>query len=182
MPFASLEAGELQDRAAAEVPSTSAFNRHALRSAGKRMISINLLVPRGLGPARSMSDNGIMLNRDGGASQALAAPSLHELKPPSLSPALMERLLGKSPLRLIAQRTQLEKHVWKERLECGHEVHTFIDFEWDYGGHLVLFEPTALRRRCRECKALADVSQASSNAPKKPVRSVGLPKLKERQG
>ena len=57
----------------------------------------------------------------------------------------MERLLGKSPLRLVAERTQVAKGVWNEKLECGHEVSTYQET-------LIEFTPTAKRRRCQQCK------------------------------
>jgi hypothetical protein len=46
----------------------------------------------------------------------------------------MERLLGKSPLRLVAERTHLFDHTWLEKLKCGHEVQTFQQFTWEDGG------------------------------------------------
>src|SRR5579883_2473460 len=96
-------------------------------------------------------------------------------KAPSLSPELMDVLMGKSPLRTVAQRV---KHVttdpngqnatyWIETLECGHEQAAFRPFRWD-DGHLVNLEPTAKRRRCVECKAIAQ-------GQKKPNQSVTLP-------
>jgi hypothetical protein len=72
--------------------------------------------------------------------------------PPSLHPRLMERLLGKSPLRLVLARTQVEKGIWRETLECGHEVTAFQDFLWDANGFLVELAPHAKRRRCQKCK------------------------------
>jgi hypothetical protein len=92
----------------------------------------------------------------------------------------MERLLGKSPLRLVSERKLIEKGVWRERLECGHTVTTFQDFLWDDKSHLVLLEPTAKRRRCRECKAIAEA--ALTDSPKKPVRSVTLDEAQKRGG
>ena len=72
--------------------------------------------------------------------------------PPSLHPRLMERLLGKSPLRLVVERQQVENGIWKEKLECGHETTTFQEFVWAENNSLVRLEPTAKRRRCQKCK------------------------------
>lgn len=72
---------------------------------------------------------------------------------PSISPALLERLLGKSPLRLVSSRTCVSKGVWQETLECGHEVTTYQAFLWDDKSNLILIEPTAKRRRCQKCKS-----------------------------
>jgi hypothetical protein len=74
--------------------------------------------------------------------------------PPSLHPRLMERILGKSPLRLVLARTEVDKGVWKEKLECGHEVETFQEFVWAENSSLVRLEPTAKRRRCQKCKPI----------------------------
>jgi hypothetical protein len=82
------------------------------------------------------------------ASSPVQSPSFS----PALNPALLERLLGKSPLRLVVERTLIEKNLWKEKLECGHEVMAFLEFEWAQGTQLIEFAPTARRRRCRECK------------------------------
>lgn len=60
--------------------------------------------------------------------------------------------MGKSPLRLVCTRTLLEKGIWNEKLECGHEVTAFQEFLWDERRCLVEFEPTAKRRRCQKCK------------------------------
>jgi hypothetical protein len=60
--------------------------------------------------------------------------------------------LGKSPLRLVVDRTLVEKGVWKEKLECGHAVTAFQEFLWDANGLLIEFEPAAKRRRCQKCK------------------------------
>lgn len=86
---------------------------------------------------------------------------------PALSPELQERLMGKAPLRLVLQRVALPLHTWQERLECGHEVITYSNFEWDEKAHLVHLTPTAKRRRCQECKAI----EASALPPKKPSLS-----------
>ena len=74
--------------------------------------------------------------------------------PPSLHPRLMERLLGKSPLRLVLARIEVDKGVWKEKLECGHETTTFQEFVWAENNSLVRLEPTAKRRRCQKCKPI----------------------------
>lgn len=71
---------------------------------------------------------------------------------PVMSSVLRERLLGKSPLRLVSSRTCVSKGVWQETLECGHEVTTYQKFLWDDKSNLVLIEPTAKRRRCQKCK------------------------------
>jgi hypothetical protein len=91
-----------------------------------------------------------------------------EVQPSSLPEPLLERLLGKSPLRLVTERTPFSKAVWLEKLECGHEVYAFLEFLWDEKAHLVKFEPNAKRRRCRECKALAEALPS----PRKPPQSV----------
>lgn len=80
------------------------------------------------------------------------------VQPPSLSPALLERLLGKSPLRRIAARIPLEgdAHTFLETLECGHQIYSHQEFNWEPG--LNWLPNAAKRRRCRECKALADSS------------------------
>jgi hypothetical protein len=76
---------------------------------------------------------------------------------------LVERLLGKSPLRLVLDRRLVEKNLWEEKLECGHTVTAFQDFLWDANGFLIEFEPTAKRRRCRRCKpAVAPVLKTSA--------------------
>lgn len=72
--------------------------------------------------------------------------------PPSLHPRLMERLLGKSPLRLIAKRVELFKGCYEETLECGHQTTTYQEFLWDDKAHLVWLPPSARRRRCRACR------------------------------
>jgi hypothetical protein len=84
----------------------------------------------------------------------------------SMPPELRESLLGKSPLRLVLSRRITQPNVWLETLECGHEVTAYLGFLWDEKSHLVNLPPTAKRRRCQECKALALAS------PKKPVQSV----------
>jgi hypothetical protein len=68
----------------------------------------------------------------------------------------MERLLGKSPLRLVLKRTELFKGCWQETLECGHEVTSFQEFAWDSESRLIPFEPAAKRRRCQKCKPLIE--------------------------
>jgi hypothetical protein len=60
----------------------------------------------------------------------------------------MERLLGKSPLRLVVERTKVEKGVWKEKLECGHDSITFSQFD----SRCQELPITAIRRRCPKCK------------------------------
>jgi hypothetical protein len=85
----------------------------------------------------------------------------------------MERLLGKSPLRLVLKRTLKFRGCYQETLECGHRVTTYQEFLWDDKAHLVLLEPTAKRRRCQECKAVAASSPAELPSPKKPSQSVG---------
>lgn len=67
---------------------------------------------------------------------------------PSLSPQLSDHLMGKSPLRLVAQRRRAnagESHYWNETLECGHSCIS-------YPNELSDTEPTAKRRRCQKCK------------------------------
>lgn len=91
-----------------------------------------------------------------------------------MTPELRERLMGKSPLRMIAERTSLHKNVWKEKLECGHELVTFADFYWDEKSHLINLQPTAKRRRCQECKEIA-----LALPPRKPVSPVSNQEKKE---
>jgi hypothetical protein len=89
----------------------------------------------------------------------VTSPSL----PPSLHPRLMEHILGKSPLRLVASRTCVSKGIWKEILECGHEYTTFTQYLWEYSGRLIEAEITAKRRRCQKCKpAVAAVLKTSA--------------------
>lgn len=97
-------------------------------------------------------------------------PAPDTLQPPSRFPELMERLLGKSPLRLVVSRSPLEnaKNIWEETLECGHVTHTFVDFFWDEKQHLILSQPSAKRRRCHPCR---DVLAAAAPSPKKPCAS-----------
>lgn len=69
---------------------------------------------------------------------------------PSLSPQLSDHLMGKSPLRLVAQRRRANaggNYYWIETLECGHvqEAHRS-----DLSDSQT--EPTAKRRRCQKCK------------------------------
>jgi hypothetical protein len=64
----------------------------------------------------------------------------------------MERLLGKSPLRLVLERHRVEENIWEEKLECGHVATAFQEFLWDANGMLVEFDPAAKRRRCQKCK------------------------------
>src|ERR1700676_3863815 len=64
----------------------------------------------------------------------------------------MVPLLGKSPLRLVVDRSLVEKNIWEEKLECGHTVTAIQDFRWDANGFLLEFEPIARRRRCPACK------------------------------
>ena len=58
--------------------------------------------------------------------------------------------MGKSPLRLVLSRTEVEKHAWIERLECGHQSTEFSEFA-PQNNHYVWLPPTAKRRRCRLC-------------------------------
>jgi hypothetical protein len=75
----------------------------------------------------------------------------------------MERLLGKSPLKLVLARTLISKGVWKEKLECGHEVTTFQECLWADNSSLIAIEPTAKRRRCQKCKP-ADAPKLQTRA------------------
>lgn len=73
---------------------------------------------------------------------------------PSLSPQLSDHLMGKSPLRLVAQRSRVNAGnslYWKEVLECGHAYVA-------YPSEISNAEPTAKRRRCVECKGQPLVS------------------------
>ena len=128
------------------------------------MIAINLI----RGGAPSWSDNGgqevfckVLPDRPFG----LRFNSASTL-PPSLHPRLMERILGKSPLRLILSRTLVCRGCYQETLECGHQLTTYQEFLWDEKAHLVLLEPTAKRRRCQQCREVSCVTPAvSSVAP-----------------
>jgi hypothetical protein len=99
-----------------------------------------------------------MKNKQPSSSEGVPTIAL----PRALTPALLESLLGKSPLRRIAARfPDLDTpHLYLETLECGHQVHSFQDFEWNPG--LKWLPMSSIRRRCRECSALAK---------KKPVQS-----------
>lgn len=141
------------------------------------MIRINLISAELL----SVTDNGqhqVLCKARLGPAPVLAFPGLLDLKPPSLSPALMERLLGKSPLRLIADRKLVSKGCFEETLVCGHTLTTFTEFLWDDKAHLVELPFTARRRRCRECKAAQEagespiVNELPGSSPKKPSHSV----------
>ena len=136
------------------------------------MISINLLAPRLVSVTDNRQQQVLCKTRLGLVSRGVAQPPLVPVKPPSLSPALMERLLGKSPLRLVSARKLIDKGCWQETLECGHSLTTFQNFLWDEKSHLVLLDPTAKRRRCREFKAIADALLLDS--PRKPVQALGL--------
>jgi hypothetical protein len=145
------------------------------------VITINLLrsqIDRGRDPASDKAFQQVLCKTQLGPRRAashfpLQSPPL----PPSLHPALQERLLGKSPLRLVSDRAKLFPGCWRETLACGHSVDTFQTFLWDENAHMILLEPTAKRRRCPECKAIADF-EASLASPKKPVQSVRLPDSK----
>lgn len=87
-----------------------------------------------------------------------------------MPPELREALMGKSPLRFVLSRRAVTESIipnhpevqttyWIEKLECGHEVPAYCYV-------LPSIEPIATRRRCQECKALAN-----SLPSKKPVRS-----------
>ena len=81
--------------------------------------------------------------------------------------------MGKAPLRLVIRRNPV---VWKELLECGHEFHAHLEFLWDENAHLITFEPSAKRRRCRLCQAGESALPYSpetlpGSSPKKPVAS-----------
>jgi hypothetical protein len=93
-------------------------------------------------------------------------PHCTESEADSMTPELRETLLGKSPLRRVLSRRETQPNIWRETLECGHDVTAYLGFLWDEKSHLVNLPPAAKRRRCQECKALALAS------PKKPVQSV----------
>lgn len=85
--------------------------------------------------------------------------------------------MGKAPLRLVRARDEvMPGKVWIESLDCGHKVTAYQEFFWDDGAHLVNLEPSAIRRRCQECKAIAAQSDRSTLPPRKPVQSVTNPK------
>lgn len=71
--------------------------------------------------------------------------------PPSLHPRLLERILGKSPLRLVVDRKQTAKGVWEEKLECGHSYTTYSQFTLENNRYIEV-PITAVRRRCQPCK------------------------------
>ena len=87
--------------------------------------------------------------------------------------------MGKSPLRLICQRTEVSSHSFREVLECGHFVHSSQDFAWDELGHMVWLPLTAKRRRCRRCKEEQTAQLFAS--PKKPVQSVSIEEEQKRR-
>lgn len=88
--------------------------------------------------------------------------------PRALSPALLDSILGKAPLRLIAARipTLDDPHLFLETLECGHQVHSFQDFAWT--PRLEWQPMKSMRRRCRECKAAAQKFSPKSASESKP--------------
>jgi hypothetical protein len=95
--------------------------------------------------------------------------------PGTLSPSLRDRLMGKSPLRLITERTphsvrNSSSKYYTEKLECGHGYTAYQSFYWDEGGHLIRLEPTEKRRRCQECREIQQL--AKFLPPKKPAASV----------
>jgi hypothetical protein len=128
-----------------------------------------------------------------GSSETLCSPFLHLLVPQSekertnpfgfedrqlessnsgLSQRQTDLLMGKAPLRRVVARVQFEGFkpgtTWLETLECGHEQVAYLDWFWDEKGHLVQNPPTAVRRRCPECLAMA--------TKKKPNQSEVLPR------
>lgn len=99
-----------------------------------------------------------------------SAISLKISSPSALSSLLRDRLMGKSPLRLVLARAEIHRGAWRESLACGHEIITFTNFLWDESGHLINIPPNAMRRRCQECKEIAQglgdrVGHASSSQP-----------------
>ena len=117
------------------------------------MIAVNLI--RGEFPASEKAQDQVLCKPTRSwysprPPQSLSSAGL----PPSLHPRLMERLLGKSPLRLVVERSKVENGIWKEKLECGHVVDTFQEFVWSENNSLVRLEPTARRRRCQKCKPI----------------------------
>lgn len=109
---------------------------------------------------------------------------------PAPTPEMRLRLLGKAPLRLIASRAEvMPGKVWVEILECGHELTAYQSFLWDEKAHLINLEPSAIRRRCQECKIEAakhggSADSAAGGVPpteapmplRKPPQSVTDPK------
>ena len=93
---------------------------------------------------------------------------------PSLSPDLRDFLLGKSPLRLIVafEVAEWDKHLRLETLECGHELFTREQWDWD-GGRLNWRGWPEKRRRCHECK---QAFKDNAMPPKKPSQSIGRQK------
>lgn len=101
----------------------------------------------GCGSSESCSDS--VTNEISSGNPSNSNPATY-IPNPSLSPQLSDHLMGKSPLRLVAQRRRAnagEYYYWIETLECGHvqEAHRsdLSDSET---------EPTAKRRRCQKCK------------------------------
>ena len=134
-----------------QIGSARDFAPQRKRPSRYRMISINLI--RGEFPASEKALDQVLCKvapswYSPRPPQSLSSAGL----PPSLHPRLMERLLGKSPLRLVVERQQVENGIWKEKLECGHETTTFQEFVWAENNSLVRLEPTAKRRRCQKCK------------------------------
>ena len=130
-----------------------------------RVISINLI--RGGTPSWSDNSGYQVLCKTAPDRPFGLRGHLASTLPPSLHPRLMERILGKSPLRLILSRTLVCRGCYQETLECGHSLTTYQEFLWDEKAHLVLLEPTAKRRRCHECKA------AEQNNPKTTSNTLG---------
>jgi hypothetical protein len=86
--------------------------------------------------------------------------------PPEQTLELRELILGKAPLRLITARIPSldDPNLFLETLECGHQLYSFQNFEWNHG--LNWLPMKSLRRRCQKCKEVL--------AKKKPVASAEL--------
>jgi hypothetical protein len=80
---------------------------------------------------------------------------------PALSTPLRDRMLGKSPLRLIVSRRWHDQDSFTDTLDCGHESSLqFTSFGYIEDQYLHRIPPTAKRRRCQQCKSLGLISPA----------------------
>jgi hypothetical protein len=86
------------------------------------------------------------------------------------SPQGSSYMPAKAVLRLIVRREEISPRLYRETLECGHQVNEFQPWIWDDGAHLVWLAMSAKRRRCRPCQEAIDL--ATSFGVKKPAQSV----------
>lgn len=107
---------------------------------------------------RSSTEKVLTLCSESGTSPVFScerSPSRLDSNPlpplPLPPPEGWDILMGKNPLRLIVKRLWHSADSFSDFLECGHEVYFAVrDFDWQ-DGKLVNLQPTAKRRRCKEC-------------------------------